>query len=156
VGENNCFLNVTIQALWHLGPFRIELQKLIGRPSYGLKNGGLLQTLCNLFTQYEFAEQSVLPPTELRESLSSLSGEFQLGKIADANEVLDYILQHIHDESEEKCPEHHKCLSHAVFGGGVMEQVRDLLLVVHFIACINDDDDENETNYTSTGYLLPV
>lgn len=21
-GENNCFLNVTIQALWHLGPFR--------------------------------------------------------------------------------------------------------------------------------------
>jgi hypothetical protein len=28
-GENNCFLNVTIQALWHLGPFRIELQKLM-------------------------------------------------------------------------------------------------------------------------------
>lgn len=22
VGENNCFLNVCIQALWHLGPFR--------------------------------------------------------------------------------------------------------------------------------------
>jgi hypothetical protein len=29
VGENNCFLNVTIQALWHLGPFRLKLKKLI-------------------------------------------------------------------------------------------------------------------------------
>lgn len=29
VGENNCFLNVTVQALWHLGPFRTELQRLI-------------------------------------------------------------------------------------------------------------------------------
>ena len=28
-GDNNCFLNATIQALWHLGPFRIELQDYI-------------------------------------------------------------------------------------------------------------------------------
>ena len=30
-GENNCFLNVTVQALWHLNPFRSELLRLISK-----------------------------------------------------------------------------------------------------------------------------
>lgn len=86
-GENNCFLNVTIQALWHLGPFRIELQKLMAyNNSYELEKkrlnseqnnernnsikvegkhlnckkevkGNLLAALCNLFVQYEFTNK---------------------------------------------------------------------------------------------------
>lgn len=64
-GENNCFLNVTIQALWHLGPFRAHLTSFIQRvqqqPGENTKskekraNGaatvGLLDALCNLFVQ---------------------------------------------------------------------------------------------------------
>ena len=124
-GENNCFLNVTIQALWHLGPFRTQLIAFIGEYSsskHRIPAGGLLECLCNLFIQYEFTDQRVLPPTELRESLCALSSQFKLGKIADANEAFDTILQRIHAELASACPHEHKCLSHEVFGGSVMEQ----------------------------------
>jgi hypothetical protein len=82
-GSNNCFINVTIQALWHLGPFRIELQRLmsdsisLSKPTHG--DGALLTALCNLFVQYEFTELTVLPPTELRLTLSDISDRFRLG-----------------------------------------------------------------------------
>ena len=33
-GENNCFLNATIQALWHVGPFRVELQDFLASHAY--------------------------------------------------------------------------------------------------------------------------
>ena len=59
---------------------------------------------------------------ELRESLSLLSSQFELGKIADANEALDYILHKIHEELRPPCPESQKCLSHEVFGGAALEQ----------------------------------
>jgi hypothetical protein len=82
-GSNNCFLNVTVQALWHLGPFRIELQRMVANIVTGVEssagNGALLTALCDLFVQYEFTELTVLPPTELRVSLSALSDKFRLG-----------------------------------------------------------------------------
>jgi hypothetical protein len=211
IGENNCFLNVTIQALWHLGPFRTHLQQLIAilenQKAVGLKNHSislndypvppskqskdsvnrtkddrskmdidsaifcgngddkredlsytteekcvlrnseeslkekdqcttdketnsysvavapsLLTSLCNLFIQYEFTDQSVLPPNELRESLAKLSSDYELGKIADAVETLDVILQRIHTEFQEICPSSMKCLAHITFGGMILEQ----------------------------------
>lgn len=135
-GENNCFLNVTIQALWHLGPFRAHLTSYIHErqqqgtskvksknvQSKGAAAVGLLDALCNLFVQYEFSDQSALPPTELRECLMSVSADFKLGEIADANEALDAILQRIHAEQSSTCPHAYKCLSHEVFGGNIMEQ----------------------------------
>eukprot|EP01038_Epipyxis_sp_PR26KG_P012103 gene12103-16196_t len=155
-GENNCFLNVTIQALWHLGPFRHELKKQIeitqqknAKSSSGSDSNNsaamttvesekstsedqetnnsnqqdpLIQAMCNMFIQYEFTDQGVLPPTELRDSLGKLSEKFQLGRIADANEVFDYILERIHTESSSQCPQKGKCLAHEVFGGTMMEQ----------------------------------
>lgn len=140
-GENNCFLNVTIQALWHLGPFRIELLKLISNneidrkykcetkddpfklSSHTDKDGGLLRALCNIFVQYEFTELPTLPPTELRTVLSTLFDEFQLGEIADATETLGAILERIHMECTPSCPYGaNKCLSHTVFGCQLMEQ----------------------------------
>ena len=132
-GENNCFLNATIQALWHLGPFRYELQKLIskakltdGEPSSEIgekKKMGLLDALCNLFVQYQYTELSILPPTELRETLSELFKQFQLGEIADANETLEAILETIHLECTPRCCHNkHNCLAHNVFGGLLMEQ----------------------------------
>jgi len=33
-GDNNCFLNATIQALWHVGPFRVELQDFLAENAY--------------------------------------------------------------------------------------------------------------------------
>ena len=126
LGEHNCFLNVTIQALWHLGPFRTHLTSFIQEHSsqegHHVPAGGLLEALCNLFVEYEFTNQNVLPATQLRDSLAALSDDFKLGEIADANEALDVILQRIHTEQCKVCPHKQKCLSHAVFGGCIMEQ----------------------------------
>jgi hypothetical protein len=83
-GENNCFLNVTIQALWHLGPFRLKLKKLINNYQaniHFIPKGGLLDSLCNLFIEYEFTDQDVLPPYSLRECLGKFSQQFELGKM---------------------------------------------------------------------------
>ena len=46
--------------------FSVRLQHLISNLDSNLESqnsNGLLNALCNLFVQYEFAEQSVLPPT---------------------------------------------------------------------------------------------
>ena len=146
-GENNCFLNVTIQALWHLGPFRFEVQNLLNNNNKtNIENteqiddnesliinknqnerqsekNSLVEALCNLFVQYEFSEVNILPPTELRNTLSTLYDQFQLGEIADANETLEAILERIHMECTPSCPYgQNKCLAHTVFGGLLMEQ----------------------------------
>jgi ubiquitin C-terminal hydrolase len=89
-GENNCFLNVTIQALWHLGPFRIELQKITNELEKNYKSVkdedvDIMSILCNLFTQYEFTDLNVLPPTELRVALNTISDRFHIGIIFYSN-----------------------------------------------------------------------
>jgi hypothetical protein len=144
---DNRFMNVTIQALWHLGPFRIEVQKLI--LSKDSQTGELLTAIAEIFCQNEFSEQSMIPPTELRDILIMLSEKFDLGEIADSNEALDAILGRIHDESTPVCSGPHPCLSHKVFGGCVTEQVvckcratnepiqrSDFLQYVHAHECI--------------------
>ena len=83
----------------------------------------IMAAVSNLFVQYEFAELSTLPPTELRHMLHKLTDKFDLGSIADSNEALDAILSRIHDEASPRCPGPPKCLAHKVFGGCVMEQV---------------------------------
>jgi hypothetical protein len=126
-GENNCFLNVTIQALWHLGPFRANMKQLMaaildGQFSPKFVDQSFILALCNLFIQYEFAEEQVLPPDELRLLLGSLNEKFGVGKIADANEALDTILQRIHNEFAFLCPLKCKCLAHQTFGVQMLEQ----------------------------------
>lgn len=125
VGENNCFLNVTVQALWHLGPFRMGFQNLIAQSDRNHKSlDKIVDAICNLFVNYEYADSSVIPATELRQKLSLISSRFELGSIADANEVLDTILARIHDDTMPSCPDSNngKCLSHTVFGGVLLEQ----------------------------------
>lgn len=127
--RSNCFLNVAIQALWHLGPFRYELQNFIKNPPTESK-AKIMPALCKLFYDYENAVDSVLPPTELRNALSSISDRFQIGSIADSNEALDVILDQLHEEHEYGCvaaPGIDKqksscCISHKVFGAMMMEQ----------------------------------
>lgn len=88
------------------------------------KKMGLLDALCNLFVLYQYTELSILPPTELRMTLSDLFSQFQLGEIADANETLEAILETIHVECTPTCSHngHKNCLAHTVFGGLLMEQ----------------------------------
>jgi hypothetical protein len=136
-----------------LGPFRVELKRFLVNAdnqleegttavaSPGFNSNSILSAVSNLFVQYEFAEMSTLPPTELRNMLNKLTdrlscrhsfgyrrlclefviNRFSIGDIADSNEALDAILQRIHTE-DETCPEKHKCLSHTVFGGCILEQ----------------------------------
>jgi hypothetical protein len=208
LGENHCFLNSTIQILWHTGAFRSQLTHLIAKQKVnqtskealeeaaeeiecstfdsvlvssdsmsGDANGGnhhmmisvegkaeevavsnmtaatavgmeekddgfvfiktvraqtaagsggggpgIIDALCNLFTQYELSDKTVLPPDELRLALSEINTQFGLGNIADANEALLEILGRIHDESSSACPHQQRCLSHFILGGAVMEQ----------------------------------
>lgn len=90
-GENNCFLNATIQALWHLNLFREKV--LYGGHTGGEENidllfapeqdslmsngeasaGDTLAAFCSLFTQYQFTENDCIPSSEIRrESLCFL------------------------------------------------------------------------------------
>ena len=218
-GENNCFLNAVIQALWHVRPFRISLKRYIvlhrssfevtdgkgggaagaapasapapappakpsavdqevwkelpldvrrqlleesqesqesqglddttdtpDTPQGGTTGGGgelgvheaahtgeggdavspsetdLLHVLCDLFKEYEHTEMVSLPPTQLRLLMSRMSSKFDLGAIADANELLIVILDTLHEHAVPSCDEA-KCISHSTFGGVFLEQV---------------------------------
>lgn len=127
LGENNCFLNVAIQLLWQLGPFRTHLLQFSSMlpESYLLDDTkhNMILSLCRIFALYQQSSDQVLPVEELRVFLSTLSNKFLVGQIADSNEALDCILQQLHSELSSICPEKFKCLSHFVFGGMTLEQV---------------------------------
>ena len=76
-GENNCFLNSTIQALWHLNMFRERIlysEHTGGEENIDLifpneDNDPTLDTLgavCSLFAQYQYTEEQCIPTTEIR------------------------------------------------------------------------------------------
>lgn len=139
-GQYNCFINVVVQALWHLSAFRERF----------LKCGSVLKQHCcpgddscvhcalqAIFKQYKFSEQSVIPPTVLRQALAVLykdESRFQINRIDDAAEALEAILNQLHqaermlkDKSTDKsllekkaCP----CLVHSSFGVRTMDLLR--------------------------------
>jgi hypothetical protein len=82
----------------------------------------LLSVLCDLFKEYEHTEMASLPPTQLRLLMSRVSSKFDLGAIADANELLIVILDTLHEHAVPSCDEA-KCISHETFGGVFLEQV---------------------------------
>ena len=76
-GENNCFLNATIQALWHLNLFREKVLysdhtggddniDLIFSTENESADTDTLAALCSLFSQYQFTEEMCIPSTEIR------------------------------------------------------------------------------------------
>eukprot|EP01089_Gocevia_fonbrunei_P016773 TRINITY_DN5278_c0_g1_i1.p1 TRINITY_DN5278_c0_g1~~TRINITY_DN5278_c0_g1_i1.p1 ORF type:complete len:375 (+),score=43.23 TRINITY_DN5278_c0_g1_i1:132-1256(+) len=75
-----------------------------------------------IFTNYQFSEEAVLPPSALRETLSALyadQGRFKIGEIDDAAETLDAILYRLHhnistSKDDDNC--NPRCISHKVFG----------------------------------------
>eukprot|EP01114_Cavostelium_apophysatum_P005186 TRINITY_DN1591_c0_g1_i3.p1 TRINITY_DN1591_c0_g1~~TRINITY_DN1591_c0_g1_i3.p1 ORF type:complete len:751 (-),score=178.89 TRINITY_DN1591_c0_g1_i3:1041-3293(-) len=125
IGENNCFLNVVIQSLWHLKSFvkKFSTHQEHSHPPGVEPNSCPFCALKVLFVQFEFSEEFQLPPTALREAMSVLfrgQSRFQLGQIDDAAEVHDALLS---------------CLHNAIVGG------KDLICnpscIVHRTFCMN-------------------
>ena len=97
-GENNCFLNVTIQSLWHLKPFRdyFESQTVSHKPDCHCVHCALAIILAN----YRYAATNTLAPDVLRRSLDLLyaaESKFKLGELSDATECFDAICCCLHD-----------------------------------------------------------
>ena len=124
-GANNCFLNAVVQTLWHVRPFREALQQYIYSENWKTcedPDNDILMQLSSLFIEYEFTDMETLPPTELRKAMSKVSDNFGMGKIADANELLDVILNLLHESASPPCSESNRCIAHQSFGGTLVEQ----------------------------------
>ncbi|TMW65331.1 hypothetical protein Poli38472_007973 [Pythium oligandrum] len=124
LGENNCFLNVIIQSLWHLRSCRV----LIATGDHALHHrfGGkttklaqeaaargscLLCELEQIFILYQFAEEPVLEVDRVRLALGNM---FQLGAMNDATETLEAILDALHWDTFNRMlalRRGHQCLS---------------------------------------------
>jgi len=128
-GENNCFLNASIQALWHLDSFRELLQRT---EDNFFPSDSLFIRLKSLFVNFEYGDTEVLPPDEVRSVLSSSYHEqlrFQMGDMEDAGEALEAMLRLLHCEEvgaesfsvgEDTICEP-PCLSHLVFACQLMD-----------------------------------
>ncbi|CAK9179751.1 unnamed protein product [Ilex paraguariensis] len=101
-GENNCFINATIQSLWHLKWFRDELLSLsehedVGDPCVVCALRKLFETLSMANTD---GQRKAVSPTSLRTALSILypaNVNFLEGREGEAYEVLESILCCLHD-----------------------------------------------------------
>ncbi|XP_064621877.1 uncharacterized protein LOC135484390 isoform X2 [Lineus longissimus] len=127
-GENNCFLNCAVQVLWHLDVFRRSFRILSGHACLG--HSCIFCALKVIFTQFQFSDQTVLPPDRLRKALAESfvdQQRFQLGIMDDAAECFENILYRIHyhiahEENEDKCQVPH-CIPHQKFSLQVVEQI---------------------------------
>lgn len=100
VGLNHCFLNVVIQSLWQVAAFRERLISL-DYTHVHKNNPCVFCALRTIFTNFEFAESSIIPPDALRNAMAELyrdQNRFQLQTTADAEEVLEEILFVLHQD----------------------------------------------------------
>eukprot|EP00163_Fabomonas_tropica_P017645 TRINITY_DN3134_c0_g1_i1.p1 TRINITY_DN3134_c0_g1~~TRINITY_DN3134_c0_g1_i1.p1 ORF type:complete len:744 (+),score=74.29 TRINITY_DN3134_c0_g1_i1:264-2495(+) len=112
LGQYNCFLNVVIQTLWNLPPFRDAFRRENEDETSGHhhdhstdEESCVLCALKTLFLNYEFADASDLPPDTLRAALSKLFAEeqrFQIGQMDDACEAHEAILDALHMTSIQR------------------------------------------------------
>lgn len=127
-GQNTCFLNVCLQALWHLGSFRRALDASPPHSHYGRQARECVTcALRSVYAYYKFSDEAVIPPDEARQALALVDARtFPLGEMADAAETLEAILSHLHadaviqqcgptrmDPSDVPCSP--QCAAHASF-----------------------------------------
>ncbi|KAK3599306.1 hypothetical protein CHS0354_028670 [Potamilus streckersoni] len=128
-GENNCFLNSAVQVFWHIDVFRRSYRRLTGHLCMG-NNSCIFCALKVIFTQFQYSDQSSLPPNALRKALAetfSKQERFQLGHMDDAAECFENILRRIHyhianSHNEDTCNIPH-CLPHQKFAMKVSDQL---------------------------------
>ena len=138
--ENNCFLNVIVQCLFHLGELKKDLLETY--PELG-KKSKTLRELYRLFTSYADEQKKskenknqiepVLSVNDLRNYLNDIYHCYHHGETGDPMETLGYILDVIHRtfckfrninyKNIERC----KCPSHQYFN----------LKLVDIISCHN-------------------
>eukprot|EP01063_Lacrimia_lanifica_P034355 TRINITY_DN6332_c0_g2_i3.p1 TRINITY_DN6332_c0_g2~~TRINITY_DN6332_c0_g2_i3.p1 ORF type:complete len:709 (+),score=141.16 TRINITY_DN6332_c0_g2_i3:28-2154(+) len=127
-GHNNCFLNVVLQALYHLAPFRRRMQEEVDRHTCTEKVAPKTCLFCsihNLFVQYQHGERPVLPPYLVRQCLVfvfSDEGRFKLGAMEDVAECFEAVLLRLHltacDKVDYCAP---PCFVHRTFGCSVLQ-----------------------------------
>ena len=121
--ENNCFLNVLIQTLYHLEEFRESLLSKI----YKKAQNEVVKELCELINSYKIIQEKYkfsnepLEPTlsvnNLRTQLNNTYGNYMKGECGDPMETLEHLFDLIHKEylsifqkginnSNCKCPSH--------------------------------------------------
>lgn len=126
-GQNNCFLNSAVQVLWHLDIFRRSFRDLSGHIC--MTDSCIFCALKELFAQFQYSQESALPPDALRRALAETffdQRRFQLGFMDDAAECFENILQRIHfhiasQEVEDMCSVGH-CIPHQKFAMTLVEQ----------------------------------
>jgi len=122
IGENNCFLNVIIQSLWHLESFKRQFIQC-EEHNHKTSDDCIFCALKIIFNQYNFGEEEIIPP--LHEALSHVFAKqlrFQMNELGDAAEAFEKILESIHlaIRGRENCEP--PCFVHENFGLTIVEQ----------------------------------
>ena len=126
--ENNCFLNVIIQILFHLGEFRKELIEVNDDLS---NNSKTIKELYNLLKSYADEQvknkdnknpiEPILSVNDLRNYLNNIYKCYRPGETGDPMETMGYIFDLIHriynkkKKIDYKTVENCKCPSHIYF-----------------------------------------
>ncbi|KAF5960976.1 hypothetical protein HYC85_002185 [Camellia sinensis] len=98
-GENNCFINVIVQSLWHLRTFRGKFLRRSTPAHVHIKDPCIVCELHGIFTALREAKEGddAVSPTTLRIALSKWQDcNFQEGQMNDASEALVAILDVLH------------------------------------------------------------
>ncbi|XP_061767525.1 inactive ubiquitin carboxyl-terminal hydrolase 54-like isoform X2 [Nerophis ophidion] len=126
-GQNSCFLNSALQVLWHLDIFRRSFRQLTSHKC--MEDSCIFCALKNIFAQFQYSSDTVLPSDALRSALAKTFQDeqrFQLGIMDDAAECFENILMRIHfhiaDESKEDICTARHCIPHQKFAMTLYEQ----------------------------------
>ncbi|ESO07962.1 hypothetical protein HELRODRAFT_75478 [Helobdella robusta] len=127
-GDNNCFMNSSVQILWHLDSFRCNFRQMSAHACTG--SNCVFCSLKEILTSYQFSDQPILSSASLRHSLASTfksERRFQLGAPCDASECYETILDRLHDhvtdsENESNCRAQH-CISHQKLSMHINEMI---------------------------------
>ncbi|XP_051927486.1 inactive ubiquitin carboxyl-terminal hydrolase 54 [Hippocampus zosterae] len=126
-GQNSCFLNSALQVLWHLDIFRRSFRQLTMHKC--MDDSCIFCALKNIFAQFQFSSERVLPSDALRSALAKTFQDeqrFQLGIMDDAAECFENLLMRIHfhisaESREDICTAKH-CIPHQKFAMTLFEQ----------------------------------
>ncbi|GIZ04139.1 inactive ubiquitin carboxyl-terminal hydrolase 54 [Caerostris extrusa] len=116
-----------VQVLWHLDAFRRSFRELSGHSC--MAESCIFCALKELFTQFQYSQESALPPDALRHALARTfcdQRRFQLGFMDDAAECFENILLRIHvhianQEADDMCGNVY-CIPHQKFAMTLVEQ----------------------------------